>query len=175
MKAKALLLTLTVVMIVGVLKVTRPNKNVRNDNPLNIEKGADWDGLRATQTDDRFAQFVSPDYGFRAGYIILTGYLMRGQDTIETIIAGIDGQMGWAPESDNGAHTYHYIDYLANKLEMSPVETVTPENLPLLMLHMADFEGAKGAYNIDVVMQGVLLAQQETRIANRLIELGAAV
>lgn len=82
-------------------------RGVRNCNPLNIERGIQWKGLRPEQTDKRFCQFVSMQYGWRAGLVILRNYIKgrsgakRPLDTIEKIINR------WAPPSEN--HTSSYI------------------------------------------------------------------
>jgi len=158
-KNKFLILT-TVVMTAGAYFMLRPAKNVRNNNPLNIERGDDWKGLQAIQNDQRFAQFTSPEYGFRAAYIILLRYLERDDNTLIKIIAK------WAPSHENDSNAY--AEYLANKLEQSPVEEITPQGLPLLMLHMSNFEGAKGAFTFEQAVAGADLAKQEDFVIARL-------
>ena len=49
-------------------------RGIRNNNPLNIELGDQWQGLAASQTDGRFAQFQAPEYGFRAAAKVLNTY-----------------------------------------------------------------------------------------------------
>lgn len=143
--------------------MTRESKNVRNKNPLNIEKGDDWKGLQAVQNDVRFAQFQHPEWGFRAGYIILLKYLERGEDDLQKIINK------WAPSgTDDKNHTDNYIDYIADKVELSPSETVTPDLLPEIMLHMSNFEGGKGHFTIEQAQQGEVLAKQENFVQSRL-------
>ena len=76
-------------------------RGVRNCNPLNIERGTKWKGLRPEQTDKRFCQFVSMQYGWRAGLVILRNYIKGNNaahkpfDTIEKIINR------WAPPTEN--------------------------------------------------------------------------
>ena len=82
-------------------------RGVRNCNPLNIERGTKWKGLRPEQTDKRFCQFISMQYGWRAGLVILRNYIKGNNaarkpfDTIEKIINR------WAPPAEN--HTSSYI------------------------------------------------------------------
>ena len=143
--------------------MNRKPKNVRNNNPLNIEKGADWKGLQAIQNDVRFAQFKSAKYGFRAGYIILLQYLERGDNNLQKIINK------WAPSgTDDNNHTDNYIGYIADKVQLSPVERVTAAMLPEIMLHMSNFEGGKGHFTIEQARQGEQLAQQEDFVIARL-------
>ena len=53
------------------MSTEREHRGVRNCNPLNIVHGSKWKGLRPEQTDPRFCQFVSMQYGWRAALIIL--------------------------------------------------------------------------------------------------------
>ena len=81
-------------------------RGVRNCNPLNIERGIKWKGLREEQGDKRFCQFVSMQYGWRAGLVILRNYITgrsgakRPLDTIEKIINR------WAPPTENNTISY---------------------------------------------------------------------
>lgn len=83
-------------------------RGIRNNNPLNIRKGNNWQGERPVQTDKAFEQFVSMEFGLRAGFILLRNYItgkggkIAKCDTIERII------YRWAPESEN--NTKAYID-----------------------------------------------------------------
>jgi hypothetical protein len=160
---KYLHLTPLLILPIGFYLMKRKPKNVRNKNPLNIEKGADWKGLQLVQNDDRFAQFKTAKWGFRAGYIILLQYLERGDDNLQKIINK------WAPSgTDDNNFTNAYIDYVADKVQLSPVELVTASMLPEIMLHMSNFEGAKGAFNIEQAKEGEQLAQVEDFIIARL-------
>jgi len=147
--------------------MTRQNKNVRNNNPLNIKESADWDGERPLNLDPIFEEFQSPEYGFRAGFIILLQYLERGDNTIESIINK------WAPaNTDENNHTANYIDYIADKMQLSPVEYISPAMLPEMMLYMSNFEGGKGHFTIDQAVQGATLAAQADFVIARLNRLG---
>ena len=81
-------------------------RGVRNCNPLNIERGTKWKGLRPEQSDKRFCQFVSMQYGWRAGLIIIRNYISghngskKSLDTIEKIINR------WAPAPENPTSGY---------------------------------------------------------------------
>ena len=81
-------------------------RGIRNNNPLNIRKGSKWKGERTTQTDPAFEEFISMEYGVRAGFIILRKYmsgyngLTEKFNTIEKIIKR------WAPPSENNSRAY---------------------------------------------------------------------
>lgn len=134
-------------------------RNVRNNNPLNLERGADWDGLTVIPMDVRFASFVSPAFGFRAAYITLIQYLKRGDDTIEKIINK------WAPSHENDSK--NYAEFVANKMGVDVDFEVTPSDLSVLMFHMAQMEGATGQYEYELqtVVDGVELALERNDIA----------
>jgi len=138
----------------------RPNKNVRLNNPLNIEKRDAWDGLSKVQKDKRFCTFDSPEYGFRAAYIILLKYLARDDNTIKKIISK------WAPSFEN--HVDGYANFVAKRTDIDVDGFVEPTDLPNIMLAMSDFEGAKGAYNIDIVNRGIAIANQSSTVIARL-------
>ena len=73
----------------------------RNNNPGNIKHGDQWLGLRPTQTDDAFCQFISPEYGIRAMTRILQNYYSRHKlKTIQEIINR------WAPPVENDTDAY---------------------------------------------------------------------
>ena len=81
-------------------------RGIRNNNPLNIRKGSNWQGEKHPQTDKSFEQFESMQYGVRAGFIILRRYmsgyngLTEKFNTIEKIVRR------WAPPSENNTKAY---------------------------------------------------------------------
>ena len=93
-------------------------RGIRNNNPLNIRKGNNWKGERPNQKDRAFEEFVSMEYGIRAGFIILrkyiTGYngITTKFNTIELIVRR------WAPPTENA--TQKYIDFVAKDMGISP-------------------------------------------------------
>lgn len=98
-------------------------RGIRNNNPLNIRKGNHWKGERPDQTDPIFEEFVSMEYGIRAGLKLLRNYItgFDGRstkfDTVYKIVAR------WAPPSENA--TQKYIDFVCQELAISPFETVS--------------------------------------------------
>lgn len=81
-------------------------RGIRNNNPLNIRKGDNWQGLKEHQSDTQFAQFISTEYGLRAAFILLRNYISgfngrtKPYDTIEKIISR------WAPSVENATEAY---------------------------------------------------------------------
>lgn len=77
-------------------------RGIRNNNPLNIRKGNNWQGERPVQTDQAFEEFQTLEYGLRAGFIIIRNYMKKRPplDTIAKIITR------WAPNNENNTTEY---------------------------------------------------------------------
>lgn len=123
-------------------------RNQRNKNPLNIEKGDDWEGLSLLQLDPRFATFVDGVHGFRAGAKILASYARRGIVTLEDIIST------WAPPSEND--TQGYIKFVSERIHAEPYETIEQSDYGELMYAMHIKEG--GGFTLEEALQGAALA-----------------
>ena len=75
---------------------------MRNNNYLNIKKSASkWQGTRLPERNHPFVEFVSPEWGYRAAFIIMAKtYRSRGIKTVSQIISA------WAPGSENNTSMY---------------------------------------------------------------------
>lgn len=93
-------------------------RGVRNNNPGNIEAGADrWDGQ--TGSDGRFATFDTPEAGIRAlAKTLITYQEKHGLNTVEGIVNR------WAPPKEN--NTGAYVRAVADAIGLEPT---TPLNL----------------------------------------------
>lgn len=98
------------------MKKTIP-RGIRNNNPLNIRIGNTWLGERNNPTDKAFEEFVSIEYGYRAAFCILRRYIRRYHKCTITAIVST-----WAPASEN--NTQRYIDFVAAKMKISPVDVI---------------------------------------------------
>ena len=83
-------------------------RGIRNHNPGNIERGANWIGLAEDQSgDNRFAVFEAPQLGIRAlCKVLLTYHLNRRAadgSAIDTVQEVIDR---WAPPFENDSDAY---------------------------------------------------------------------
>lgn len=77
-------------------------RGVRNNNPGNIDRNRiKWQGMAPVQTDPRFINFVSPQYGIRAIAKVLLSY--DHQYHINTVKGFIDR---WAPPVENNTDAY---------------------------------------------------------------------
>ena len=97
--------------------MTNP-RGIRNNNPLNIEYSARtvWKGLDSPPQDGRFARFVEPQFGLRAGIIILRNYQKRGLTTLRAMIST------WAPAHENNVESY--IGFVTRKSGIKPEQQV---------------------------------------------------
>ena len=93
-------------------------RGIRNNNPLNIKIGNDWQGERPN-TDGVFEEFETMQYGLRAAFIILRKYIKKyGRNTVFKIVHS------WSPDGEAkecaymqsvakwvGIRLYEEIDY----------------------------------------------------------------
>ncbi len=54
--------------------ITSSVRGFRLNNPLNVERGQDWQGMAEDQPDARFANFLTMAYGIRAWHKIMQTY-----------------------------------------------------------------------------------------------------
>lgn len=85
-------------------------RGLRNNNPLNIRiSSIKWQGKITKNTDGAFEQFVSLEYGLRAGLVNIRTYIRRDHlDAIGVIIPK------WAPALD-GNDVRAYVRLVSNK------------------------------------------------------------
>jgi hypothetical protein len=119
----------------------RITRNVRNNNPGNIEDGA---FTRAQpgylKSDGRFAIFATPEDGFRAQQNLLrTRY---AGETLSQVISK------YAPPSEN--NTQEYINFVARQTGLRPDDVVTDDHWTQVAHAMNRHEGGV-EYNIDNV------------------------
>lgn len=70
-------------------------RGIRNNNPLNIKIGNDWQGERSN-TDGVFEEFITMQYGLRAAFIILRKYITKYErNTIRKIVHS------WSPDGSS--------------------------------------------------------------------------
>lgn len=128
---------------------------VRNNNPLNIRTGNDWQG-EVNGHGSGFEAFKSVDYGFRAAAILLRNYRKKyGLTTVREIIHR------WAPNNEN--NTDAYVNLVSSKLGVNENEMldVTDDNtLARLMLAMSVMENGKGWFTLSQAKKGVKLANE---------------
>lgn len=136
-------------------------RNVRNNNPGNIEDGAfarSQPGYKGG--DGRFAVFENSDAGSGAQAALLGSYMNRGFNTVQKIINR------WAPPSD-GNDTSTYVRNVAKALNVNPGDTLTPAAIPRLQAAIARQEGRPGpSSGISVQAPSVQATAQNGSVVN---------
>lgn len=76
-------------------------RGLRNNNPGNIRKGENWQGLAAQQLDPEFCTFETMAWGIRALVVLLRTYRFKyGLTTVKGIVNR------WAPPTENDTGAY---------------------------------------------------------------------
>lgn len=134
----------------GVLSGTA--RGIRNNNPLNIRIGNNWQG-ETVGTDKEFEVFSHHRYGFRAAAKLLRNYQsLYKLQTIDEIIHR------FAPPNEN--HTSNYAGYVAKKMGVAtdtPINLTNDKTLATMMLYMSEMEVGKH-YSYGDAWAGVQLA-----------------
>ena len=81
-------------------------RGIRNNNPLNIRKGNNWQGEVSRSTDGEFEQFVSMQWGIRAGFKILKNYMTGYGGRVKALTNVHDIIHRWAPPNENNCRAY---------------------------------------------------------------------
>jgi hypothetical protein len=142
-------------------------RGIRNNNPGNIEKGASWKGLAPVQTDERFATFVSPEYGIRAIVVTLLTYHRSRKaadgspiDTLREVV------QRWAPAFENNVDAYvGHLDELHPATADQVLDLTTYANMAPLVLGIIQHENGRRAgphggrwYTQEQIDEGLRLA-----------------
>ena len=129
-------------------------RGIRNNNPGNLVKTAiAWLGKvpHAQNTDSRFEQFVSPEYGIRAMFKdIKNDIANKGQNTVKKLITA------YAPPSEN--NTQAYINVVAKAIGKGANDTITPSDYPALLKAIIKHENGVQPYPDDLINKGIALA-----------------
>lgn len=152
-----LTITLSIIFILAIVTgggavVYSKIRGIRNNNPLNIRRGDDWQGLAPQQTDESFCQFTDAVYGIRAGARILQNYSKRGVNTLEKIISA------WAPASENDLASY--INDVVNKTGFDRKKIISKNagDYSALIAAMISHENGFNPYSSDTINKGISLA-----------------
>lgn len=129
-------------------------RGIRLNNPLNIEKGQDWQGLEFPNDDPRFCRFSMPEYGIRAGCkLFQTYYRKYGLKTLHEWVTR------FAPPSEND--TISYIKSVCHESGFGPLEEVDPfnsEHLHRIIPAFIRHEQGMQPYDIGIIDAGITLA-----------------
>lgn len=112
-------------------------RNLRNNNPGNIEYGEFAKAHGATSSDGRFAIFPDMKTGENAMSALLASYAKKGANTIQSIISK------WSPSGDNGAaNTNAYIADVAKQTGIDPNKDLSASELTAVQQAMSKHEGS---------------------------------
>lgn len=98
---------------------------------MNIRKGNSWKGERPVQQDSDFEEFVSMEYGLRAGFKLMRNHItgFKGtrpkMNTIQKLI-GV-----WAPRTENA--TDRYVRVVCQRTGYSPTQIIDPTNSVMMI------------------------------------------
>ncbi len=154
--AAVIVLVLGVAMKAGGISIGSAPRGVRANNPLNIESNANnnWVGKVSPSVDSRFETFRAPEYGFRAGAILLRdSYQGRyGLETIEEII------YKFAPSHENDSD--NYASFVASQLGINANEPINLSSDATLakMLHAMSVMEVGRYYSLEQAQEGVRMA-----------------
>lgn len=105
-------------------------RGIRNCNPLNIRKGAQWQGMREVQTDPSFVQFKTMQYGIRAAFKLMRNHItgFDGSRPCRNTLAKLINV--WAPPSENA--TQKYVDFVSQSVGIGAWEILNPDDAPTM-------------------------------------------
>ncbi|WP_159739257.1 structural protein [Vibrio atypicus] len=131
-------------------------RGVRANNPLNIESNANnnWVGKVSPSVDKRFETFQAPEYGFRAGAILLRN-TYQGRYGLESIRELIHK---FAPSHENDSD--NYANFVAKQLNVSPDAPINLQSDGTLarMIHAMSIMEVGRHYTLEQAQQGVQMA-----------------
>lgn len=142
--------------------VSTLTRGFRNNNPLNIRKGNNWQGETSVSGDSAFESFIAPEYGYRAGAKLLDNYRdVYGLNTVRGIVEK------FAPPNENP--TGKYVSYVADKMGVmvdQPIDTRDNATMYRLLEALTRFEnGGLFPYERETVMAGIRLARGQVAYA----------
>lgn len=115
-------------------------RNIRNNNPGNIEYGKFAIAHGATGSDGRFAIFPTMQAGEDAMAALLMNYAKGGTNTISSIVSK------WSPAGENGAaNTNAYIADVSKRTGIDPNKVLSNSELLSVQKAMSAHEGTIGA------------------------------
>lgn len=136
-------------------------RSVRNNNPGNLNAGDHWQGLmprplmnNAQLTEDRFAVFAEPKWGFRALAMVLLNYQrVHHLSCIGQFIAR------FAPPTENSTAAYAvWVAHAVGIAINTPADFTKPDLLAALCKAIATQEAGRWYFDDADLNEGVALA-----------------
>ena len=121
---------------------TKTSRGLKNLNPGNIRKSAvKYTGEKSHSTDPSFKQFESLEAGYRAIFVLLHTYRVRGYaDTIESLISR------YAPPSENNTEMYiRRVERQSATLRDKKLNTLSAEQMIPIVAAISEVENGTTA------------------------------
>ena len=156
MKTKTLVLIATAAALTiygGKMALMMTVRGLRNNNPMNLRTGNNWDGESTTKSDPAFEVFESPEWGIRAGGKLLLNYQAHyGLGSVMEIISR------FAPSVEND--TAAYISSVSKALNIAPdMRFRVAELLPELVAAIIKHENGLNPYSDQLIKNGLDLIE----------------
>ena len=143
-------------------------RGLRNNNPMNMIKGIEWQGLALPsemtprqRAEGKFAVFVAPEWGIRAGVRNLHTYREKyGLVTVRGIISR------WAPEEDDN-DVEAYVQAVSEGMSVDPdqkLDTTDPVTLAGLVRGIIQHENGKQPYTAALIDRAIEMAGGPTAV-----------
>lgn len=132
---------------------TYKQRGIRNNNPGNlIITNIPWKGkvTREKNTDGKFEQFTSPEFGIRAMFMDIRGDIKRGLNTIRKLITT------YAPPSEN--NTAAYIAAVSKSIGKAPDATISEADYPQLVAAIIKHENGVQPYPMETINSAIRMA-----------------
>jgi len=131
-------------------------RGLRNNNPGNIEKGDNWEGM--TGNDGRFIQFKKMEWGVRAFATILKNYKLKYNiDTLEGAISR------WAPPVENDTERYiNLVSKWSGIPRSDKIDLADPQTAQKLIKAMTRMENGQTIED-ETIRRGLTLVGKKYR------------
>lgn len=126
-------------------------RGLRNNNPLNIRVGNDWNGEAEPGDETAFEVFESPEWGIRAAWVLMRNY--RAKYGIRTIRDLVNR---WAPSNEND--TSAYVASVAGHTRIAPDEELNEGDYPAVIAAMIKHENGFNPFTLEFIRESMELA-----------------
>lgn len=106
-------------------------RGIRNNNPLNLKKGSSWKGERPIQTDPKFEEFISMEWGIRAALKLMRNHITGFKNTRPKMNTVKKLISIWAPPSENA--TNNYLKLVCEKTGYEPTTVIDPDSRTMMV------------------------------------------
>jgi hypothetical protein len=129
-------------------------RGIRNNNPMNIRIGNDWQGEKVPLLEKQFEVFTSPVFGIRAGAKLLRNYQLNNNlNTIREVLNK------YAPNSENKTDSYiAHVSELTGFGADNYLQLQDAQVLASVVSAIIKHENGFNPYSTETIAAGVTLA-----------------